>query len=289
MKRFLTVLLVVALVLSMSACGNSKETEAKARAKEAYGCGDQSLAAVTTETLPEENCNITETAHSTENSGREVTESDILGRWEYLDSVDGYREEIVFKDGVATCSSVTDGVPDKVYTCVGEYTVYPDYISLYFVKTDYTNRIDCGWLGDTLVLYKYIDTGADKGNTRIFTKENGEPLIQSSGGDKKSVPKETERNASSGERNALQSAKDYLALIPFSYSGLVEQLEYEGYTNSEATYAADHCGADWYEQAVKSAQQYLDIMPFSRSGLIEQLEYDGYDYDQAVYGVDKAY
>ena len=71
--------------------------------------------------------------------------------------------------------------------------------------------------------------------------------------------------------------------MAFSYSGLIEQLEYEGYSNEEAEYAAKNCGADWNEQAVKSAKQYLDIMSFSRQSLIEQLEYEGYTYDQASY------
>lgn len=90
-----------------------------------------------------------------------------------------------------------------------------------------------------------------------------------------------------GERNALASAKQYLNSMAFSYSGLIEQLEYEGYSNSEATYAADNCGADWYEQAALSAKQYLNSMSFSRQGLIEQLEYEGFTYDQAVYGVEQ--
>ena len=90
-------------------------------------------------------------------------------------------------------------------------------------------------------------------------------------------------------RNALKSAESYLSVMPFSYSGLVEQLEYEGYSHAEAAYAADNCGADWYAQAVKTAKQYLEIMSFSRSGLIDQLEYEGYTHDQAVYGVDRAY
>lgn len=102
-----------------------------------------------------------------------------------------------------------------------------------------------------------------------------------------SVP--TPRPATTGERNALEKAHIYLSIMPFSYSGLVEQLEYEGYTHSEATYAADHCGADWYEQAAKKAQDYLDIMSFSRSGLIDQLEYEGFTYEQAVYGVNQVY
>ena len=93
--------------------------------------------------------------------------------------------------------------------------------------------------------------------------------------------------ATMGERNALQSAESYLSFMAFSYSGLIDQLEYEGYSNAEATYAADHCGADWYEQAARSAKEYLDLMSFSRESLIDQLEYGGFTYDQAVYGVEQ--
>ena len=88
-----------------------------------------------------------------------------------------------------------------------------------------------------------------------------------------------------GAQNALESAKQYLAVMPFSYSGLIDQLEYEGYTTSEATYAVDNCGANWYEQAVKSAQSYLDVLAFSRQGLVDQLLFEGFTEDQAEYGV----
>lgn len=86
-----------------------------------------------------------------------------------------------------------------------------------------------------------------------------------------------------GEQNALESAYAYLSSLSFSYTGLIEQLEHEGFTNAEATYAADNCGADWNEQAAKSAQSYLDFSSFSRDGLIDQLQYEGFTYDQAVY------
>lgn len=91
-------------------------------------------------------------------------------------------------------------------------------------------------------------------------------------------------SATKGERNALSSAKTYLSVMPFSHSGLVKQLEYEGYSHSEAVYGADNCGADWNAQAAKSAEAYLDMMAFSRDGLIDQLEYEGYTHAQAVYG-----
>ena len=92
-----------------------------------------------------------------------------------------------------------------------------------------------------------------------------------------------------GEQNALKSAKDYLKISAFSYDGLVEQLEYEGFEHDEAVYAADNCGADWNEQAYKSAKEYLEFDSFSRSGLIEQLEYEGFTKEQAEYGVSQAY
>ena len=96
-------------------------------------------------------------------------------------------------------------------------------------------------------------------------------------------------DVSSGKKNALKSAENYLYVMPFSYEGLIDQLEYEGYSHEEAVYGADNCGADWYAQAAEKAESYLEIMPFSQTGLIEQLEYDGFTHDQAVYGVNKVY
>lgn len=92
-----------------------------------------------------------------------------------------------------------------------------------------------------------------------------------------------------GEENALNKAYNYLDSMAFSKSGLIEQLEYEGFTKSEAKYAVNNCGANWKEQAAKKAEQYLTSQSFSRSGLIEQLEYEGFTNKQARYGVNKAY
>lgn len=88
-----------------------------------------------------------------------------------------------------------------------------------------------------------------------------------------------------GEKNAAERALDYLAYTPFSYSGLVAQLEFEGYTPKEAVYGVDRCGADWNEQAALMAEDYLDYMAFSYSGLIAQLEFEGFTHQQAEYGV----
>lgn len=82
------------------------------------------------------------------------------------------------------------------------------------------------------------------------------------------------------QRNALAKAASYLSFSAFSHKSLIEQLEYEGFSTDDATFAADHCGADWMKQAEKKAQSYLKFMSFSRSGLIEQLEYEGFTADR---------
>lgn len=92
-----------------------------------------------------------------------------------------------------------------------------------------------------------------------------------------------------GQRNALASAKSYLSFSAFSKEGLKNQLLYEKYSDQDAQYAVDHCGANWYKQAYKSAKNYLSFMSFSEDELINQLEFDGFTYDQAVYGADRAY
>ena len=86
------------------------------------------------------------------------------------------------------------------------------------------------------------------------------------------------------EQNALNKALDYLEILAFSRSGLIEQLQYEGFSLEASTYAVDNCGANWYEQAAKKAQSYLEIMSFSKQRLIEQLVFDGFTQEQAEYG-----
>lgn len=89
-----------------------------------------------------------------------------------------------------------------------------------------------------------------------------------------------------GQRNAIASAKSYLQYSAFSRDGLIHQLEYEQYSTEDATFAADNCGADWNEQAALSAKSYLEYSSFSRDGLIEQLEFEGFTTEQAIYGVE---
>lgn len=124
----------------------------------------------------------------------------------------------------------------------------------------------------------YIDksskpSGTEEDETSQDTDESGSESGQSS-------------SVTVSQANALKSAKNYVSLMNFSYSGLIDQLEFEGYSSEDATWAADNCGADWYEEALGSAKSYVNLMAFSYSGLIDQLEYEGYTAEQASYGAD---
>ena len=99
----------------------------------------------------------------------------------------------------------------------------------------------------------------------------------------------------SGQKNALQTAHDYLGTMAFSKAGLIAQLSSSAgsdFPRADAVFAANHVGANWNEQAVKAARDYLDTMSFSRQGLIEQLSSSAggqFTLAQARYAVNKAY
>ena len=87
------------------------------------------------------------------------------------------------------------------------------------------------------------------------------------------------------QENAVRAAQKYLNYTAFSRQGLIEQLEYDGFSTADATFAVDSITVDWNQQAVKAAKKFLNYTSFSRQGLIEQLEYDGFTRSQAAYGV----
>jgi len=96
------------------------------------------------------------------------------------------------------------------------------------------------------------------------------------------------------QQQALDSAQSYLNLgSGFSRAGLIAQLDspYGGqFSVADATWAADHSGADWDAQAVMAAQGYMKLGGFSRDSLIAQLDspYGGqFTYDQATYAANQ--
>ena len=93
--------------------------------------------------------------------------------------------------------------------------------------------------------------------------------------------------ATKGEQDALNAAKNYLKVMPFSHTSLIKQLEFEGFSTKDATYGADNCKANWKEQALKAANDYVKLMAISRAGLLNQLVHEGFVFEEISYAADK--
>ncbi len=113
-------------------------------------------------------------------------------------------------------------------------------------------------------------------------------LVLGSGASALAVPAQPTAVAGS-QYQATRMAQQYLRSMPFSKSGLINQLKYEGFSTRQATRAAGSVRVSWKSQAAKMAKNYLQTMPFSKSGLLEQLRYEGFSAGQAAYGVRRAF
>lgn len=128
-----------------------------------------------------------------------------------------------------------------------------------------------------IAAYKYASDTMSYDRDYSFELENDKET--------ESSPAVDSSSATTGQENALERAYDYLDTMPFSHDGLIEQLKFEGFSSEDATYAADHCGADWNKQAEETAKDYMDVSSFSRERLIDQLIYEGFTQEQAEHGV----
>lgn len=166
-----------------------------------------------------------------------------------------------------------------------DYTLYSLRITLVLAIFQQQVTTASAICGDFSVTVTVVDTDGIVYDTYIAEPKDTEPATETA----TEPTAETQPETSSipyEYQNALTKADDYLRYSSFSYTGLISQLEYEGCTTEAATYAADNCGADWYEQASKTASDYLSFSAFSYSGLIDQLEYEGFTTEEATYAAD---
>lgn len=93
-------------------------------------------------------------------------------------------------------------------------------------------------------------------------------------------------------QNCYDQAMSYLDFMAFSRNGLIQQLQYEGYTDNAISNALDLLEKyyiSWDTEAVKKAQEYMETFSFSQQRLYEQLIHDGFTEEQANYGASYVY
>ena len=67
-------------------------------------------------------------------------------------------------------------------------------------------------------------------------------------------------------------------------------LEQSGFTSEDAAYGADHCGADWMEEATLTAMYFLSEYPDEDAdAIIQRLMEMGYTEEEAQYGAEMAF
>ena len=174
----------------------------------------------------------------------------------------------VLYDGIFSISLSGGEKYQDTYDLILENVKFPSFSDAALDKSD-----------DLADLYETDDEDDDEDYDYDWDDEDGSAStssVTSSSGQNE--------NLSTERTSALQKAHDYLNYSAFSRTGLIEQLEYEGFSKDDATYAVDNCGADWKKQAVLKAKQYRGYSAFSHKGLVEQLEYEGFTHEQAEYG-----
>jgi len=145
----------------------------------------------------------------------------------------------------------------------------------------------CKQAGQNLVSNGYLYT-CKKSGGKSFWKKGAKVTIELDSPSANSTPSTgNKETVTVSQNNAALKAKSYLRSSAFSRSGLIKQLEYEGFSTEDATYGTDKQNANWNEQAALKAKSYLRSSAFSRSGLAAQLEYEGFSTSQALYGVSK--
>lgn len=78
-------------------------------------------------------------------------------------------------------------------------------------------------------------TGAPEATESPVVEAEPEPEVA----EPEPEPEVTEPEMTGGQRNAVRSAESYLGYSAFSRSGLIGQLEYEGFSTKQATYGVD--------------------------------------------------
>lgn len=88
------------------------------------------------------------------------------------------------------------------------------------------------------------------------------------------------------QKNALKKESNMLTTICPSYEYSIYWLTtFEGFSEEDAVFAADHCGADWNEQAALCAKQQMDLMGASRDGLVQHLRMFKFNNEQIDYAL----
>ncbi len=95
--------------------------------------------------------------------------------------------------------------------------------------------------------------------------------------------------STTGDIKALEKAKSYVSSLGISKASLKDFLIGDGFTESQATYAVDNCGADWNQEALQQAQSFMSSLNLPKSELEKYLLIAEFTETEAQYAVNIIY
>lgn len=124
-------------------------------------------------------------------------------------------------------------------------------------------------------------SNSEESDSKSSESTQGKSGANSSAGSQPATSSETEN-----QERARLDAKTYYESSWFSRTGMIEQLEFDGFSNEDATYGVDALGIDWGQEAIGTADSAISSEWFSRQGLIDHLVYQGFTDTEAISAVD---
>lgn len=84
----------------------------------------------------------------------------------------------------------------------------------------------------------------DSGTAASQNTDNAATSTATDASDSKDTKKadKTDEKLSVEQESALNKAEEYLNMMAFSHDSLIDQLKFEGFSEEDATYAAENCG-----------------------------------------------
>lgn len=136
--------------------------------------------------------------------------------------------------------------------------------------------------------YALIAMGSDESETSETTK-TGETEVTET----QETAEVQEQTPEEQQESALSHAKKTFASSSYSRSGVISALKKQGYTEEEAIYAADNCGANWKSNATTGAKTYARnnsqknwiYACYSEKATRSALSSDGFTSDEIDYGI----
>lgn len=213
------------------------------------------------------------------------------------DIAEGYLEGMETSDSISDTdtSEVVDaelgGLPGVYFTAKASYSNVPLDAEVYIVIDESEDKL----LAVAYFKTSGISSETDDAFQNIIDTAVPADQVTVSAPSEESSSSSSDESAASGSSSAgtnndkdaaLKEAEESLQYSDFSHDGLVDYLEYDGFTHEAAVYAADNVEVDWNEEALNSANDYINYSPMSESGLKGQLEFEKYTDDEVNYAMD---